>query len=147
MKIIIETPPPDGEEQIIIRVRSLDKRITELIREINSDGRRLTGYHPDGSMSVIRSEDIFYFESVDSKIFAYPESGVIELKAKLYELEREFDGSDFVRISKSMILNLSKVDRFSPSVSGRFEAVLVNGEKVIISRQYVPDIRKRLGLK
>ncbi len=45
-----------------------------------------------------------------------------------------------------MILDLSKVKRFAPSIGGRFEAVLTNGEKVIISRQYVPDVKKRLGL-
>ena len=45
-----------------------------------------------------------------------------------------------------MILNLAKVSRFRPAVSGRFEAILQNGEKVMISRQYVPVIRKQLGL-
>ena len=40
------------------------------------------------------------------------------------------------RCSKSMILNAGKIDYVLPSLSGRFEAVLDNGEKVIISRQY-----------
>ena len=48
--------------------------------------------------------------------------------------------------TKSMILNLAKVERFAPSFSGRFEAILQNGEKVVISRQYVPAVKKRLGL-
>ena len=36
-----------------------------------------------------------------------------------------------------MILNLSKVKRFAPFVGGRFESILINNEKVIISRQYI----------
>lgn len=55
-------------------------------------------------------------------------------------------GTDFIRISKSMILNLNKVERFVPSLGGRIEAVLKNGEKAVISRQYVPEVKKRLGI-
>ena len=44
------------------------------------------------------------------------------------------------------ILNLNKVKSLSPAFGGRFEAVLDNGEKTIISRQYVPVLKERLGL-
>jgi DNA-binding LytR/AlgR family response regulator len=47
---------------------------------------------------------------------------------------------------KSVFVNLSKVRSLSPALSGRFEATLENGEKVIISRQYVGDLKKRLGI-
>ena len=50
------------------------------------------------------------------------------------------------RCSKAMILNLAKVRSVAPSLNGRFEARLTNGESVIISRQYVPDLKKRLGM-
>lgn len=49
------------------------------------------------------------------------------------------------RCSKSMILNAGKIDYVLPSLSGRFEAVLDNGEKVIISRQYVSTLKRLLG--
>mgnify|MGYP007025200817 CR=1 FL=1 len=38
-------------------------------------------------------------------------------------------GTDFIRVSKSMILNLLKVERFVPVLGGRIEAVLKNGER------------------
>lgn len=146
MRVVIEQPAEGAEEEIIIRIRKPDIRITELIRQINSPEEKLTAYYPDGSISVLDTSDIYYIESVDNKVFAYGENDVAELKQKLYELEKRFSGTDMIRISKSMILDLSKVKRFAPAVSGRFEAVLLNGEKVIISRQYVPDVKKRLGL-
>ena len=50
------------------------------------------------------------------------------MKQKLYELETAvLAGTDFIRISKSMILNLAKVERFAPSFSGRFEAICKTG--------------------
>ena len=48
--------------------------------------------------------------------------------------------------SKSMILNIGKIRSVSPSVNSRFEAKLANGETAIISRQYVPTLKKKLGM-
>ena len=146
MRVIIEAPAPGEEEEIIIRMHSPDSRIFEFVKRINSAEEKLTAYYSDGSICVLDPGEIYYIESVDSRVFAYGKNDVSELKQKLYELEERFEGTDFIRISKSMILNLSKVKRFAPAVSGRFEAVLLNDEKVIISRQYVPDVKKRLGL-
>ena len=53
-------------------------------------------------------------------------------------------GSTLFRCSKSMVLNTEKVDYARPSLSGRFEAVLSNGEKVIVSRKYVADLKRML---
>ena len=135
MRVVIEKPPEGGEEELIVRVNQLSERVLELLR-----------YHEDGSLSVLCPSSVFYFESVDNRVYAYEKAEVSELKQKLYELEQRFAGTDFIRISKSMILNLAKVERFAPSFSGRFEAILQNGEKVVISRQYVPAVKKRLGL-
>lgn len=76
----------------------------------------------------------------------YLEKDVYETKMKLYELEERFRGTDFLRVSKSVILNLSKVKSLSPAFNGRFEATMKNGEKLIISRQYVPALKEKIGL-
>jgi DNA-binding LytR/AlgR family response regulator len=76
----------------------------------------------------------------------YSKSLVYELKQKLYEIESRYGESDFFRASKSVIVNLSKIKYISPAYGGRFEACLDNGEKVVISRQYVPELRKKLKI-
>lgn len=111
-----------------------------------SDSGRLTAFREGGGICLVELAEIYYFESVDDKVFAYAENDVVEVKWKLYELEERLAGGDFIRIAKSMILNLSKVKRFAPYMGGRFEALLENGEKVLISRQYVPELKKVLGL-
>lgn len=52
----------------------------------------------------------------------------------------------FFRASKSTIINISKIESVSPIFYGKFEALLQNGEKIFISRQYVPVFKKKLGL-
>ena len=94
----------------------------------------------------VQPKEIYYIEVVDNKTFLYCEEKVLESKQKLYELESYLSNSDFLRVSKSVLLNLCKIRLLSPALSGRFEATLVNNEKVIISRQYVSDLKKMLGI-
>ena len=56
-------------------------------------------------------------------------------------------GVYYVRISKSMIANLRKVRNVSAEPGGRMVAVLLNDERVIISRSYVKEIKRRLGIQ
>lgn len=95
---------------------------------------------------MIEPKQVYYFEAVDNRVFAYCEKWVFEIKKKLYELERQFENTDFIRVSKSVIVNLTKIQRLTPAFNSRFEALLKNGEKIIISRQYVPDMKKKLGI-
>ena len=145
MKITIETPAPGQEDEIIIRCAQLDRPILELISAVKTGNCKLTGYNGT-AITMLQPKDIYYFEAVDNKVFAYCEKLVYELRKKLYELEEELSGTDFLRISKSTIVDLSKITNLSPAFNGRLEAKLKNGEKIIISRQYVPHLKKKIGI-
>lgn len=94
----------------------------------------------------VHLKDIFYLESVDRKIYIYTEKKNYELNEKLYVLEETLAESGFVRISKSMLLNMNKIYSFVPTFSGNLEALLLNKEKVVISRRYVANLKKQLGM-
>lgn len=97
-------------------------------------------------MHRLKLAEIFYFEVVDDRSFLYTQAAIFEAKEKLYEFERLCTGSTLFRCSKSMILNAEKIDYVRPSLSGRFEAVLSNGEKAVVSRKYVADLKRMLGV-
>ncbi len=145
MKITIETQSPGMEDEIIIRCAEADEELMELIYLIKSRRKPLTAYADNGIVKL-SPKDIYYFESVDNRVFAYCETQVYEVKQKLYELEEMYPYSDFLRISKSVIVNVSKIALLSTAFAAKLEAKLKNGEKVIISRQYVPDLKRKLGL-
>ncbi len=145
MKIIIEDLKDGEEEEIIIRSNNIDDSILQMIYGVKMNAQKIVGLH-NGRMNMIEPKDVFYFESVDNKTFIYCEKQVYESKMKLYEIENQYENTDFFRSSKSTILNLSKIKNLSPAFNGRFEALLKNNEKVIISRQFVPVLKKKLGL-
>ena len=103
----------------------------------------LSGYNGQ-CIHRIPIEKVYYYESVDDKVFAYCEKEVYEVKQKLYEIENL--SSEYFRSSKSVVLNISMLEFIKPSLSGRFRAFLSNGEEVEISRQYAPILKQKLGV-
>lgn len=145
MKITILEPADGDEDEIIIRCRHVDQKLLKLIYALKNGQDRITALR-DGTFFQVAPRDIYYFEAVDNKVFIYLEQEIYETKLKLYELEKQFQESDFFRASKSCIVNLAKVKSVSPAFNGRFEALMKNGERVVISRQYVPFLKEKLGL-
>lgn len=145
MKITILAPEPGQEDEIIIRCHHLDDKLLAAIDTLKTGTSKIPAFSEKG-ITMLLPKDIYYFESVDNKVFAYCEKQVYEVRKKLYELESELSGTDFLRISKSTIVDLSKIRNLSPAFNGRLEALLRNGERIVISRQYVPALKKKLDL-
>lgn len=80
------------------------------------------------------------------KVFVYTEKDTFEIAEKLYVLEEQLYPYGFIRISKSMLLNFDQIYSFYPKLSGNLEALLLNQEKVIISRRYVAGLKRKLGM-
>lgn len=144
-KITIEQIDPDKEEEIVIRCHTLSDEVNAIINKLRRSESILLG-SKDGETFRIAVKDIYYIESVDNKTFICVQKDVFESKQKLYELEELTLGTKLFRCSKSMILNIGKIRSVSAAINGRFEAKLLNGEAVIISRQYVPKLKEKLGM-
>jgi DNA-binding LytR/AlgR family response regulator len=145
VKISIQEISRELEEEILIRCHEIDEEVHEIVNKLKTDPFIILGYQND-KVHRINLRDIYYFEAVDGKVFIYRKDNVFEVKHKLYELEEICKEKDFFRATKSTILNIAKISSVHPSFSGRFEAVLDNGERAVISRQYVPVLKEMLGL-
>lgn len=144
MKTRIELISEDQPEEIVVRCHSITDEIQNMISFIEND-KKIIGYKR-GTAYPLKMTDIYYFEIVDQKAFIYCEKDIYESKMKLYEFERETEGTSFFRASKSLIINADKIDSIKPSLSGRFEVILLNKEKLIVSRQYVRVLKHMIGL-
>lgn len=144
-KVSITQIESEQEEEVIIKCHCINDEVLSIVEHLKSPDTILLG-SKDNEIFRINIKAIYYIESVDNKTFIYLQKGVYETKLKLYELENQLQNTKLFRCSKSMIINLGKIISISPSVNGRFNAKLCNGEMVSISRQYVPDLKKKLGI-
>ena len=145
MKVTILEKKADEEDELIVRCDYLDESLTKLINQFKT-GKGKMNFYKDSKIVFVEPEEVLYFESVDDTVFAYTKDSVYETKLKLYQLEEELPASIFFRANKAVIVNLDKIDSLAPVFGGRFEAVLENGYKVVISRNYLSTLKELLGL-
>lgn len=130
-------------EVVEIHCHKISDEVKEIVAFVKSRQGQLTGTIDDIRFEIPVT-DIFYIEAVDNKTFIYTKDKVYQTKHKLYELEELLKNKRFVRSSKSTLLNLMKISSIKPALNGRFTAVLYSGEETIISRKYVPELKKAL---
>ena len=130
-------------EQIEIRCHEITEEVREIVTFIKTRQGQLTGVQ-EGKQYEIPVLDVCYIEAVDNKVFLYTQKQVFETKQKLYELEELLKEKYFLRVSKSLLLNLMKVKSIKPALNGRFLAILQSGEEIIISRKYVQELKVAL---
>lgn len=136
------------ETQVTIEYREKDESVKKLIafvEHLEDTKKGLVGSY-DGEIYPLKAEDILYMEAMERKTFCYTQDRVYELEEKLYELEEKYSHLDFMRISKSSIINLQRIRALKPDFGGKILATMDNGEKLYISRQYASVLKKKLGL-
>ena len=143
MEIKVFKIAKEQPEQIDIRCHEITEQVREIVTFVKSRQGQLNGVI-EGKQYEIPIMDIYYIEAVDSKVFLYSSKKVYETKQKIYELESDLKEKYFLRVSKSLLLNLMKVQSIKPAVNGRFTAILQSGEEIMISRKYVPELKAAL---
>ena len=134
MKVSIEQIEYLEEERVSIYCHDDQSDWVKNVKEAALGQVVVCGYKAN-VMYRLNLLDVFYFEVVDGNRFIYTQKDVYSVKERLYEFEKMSCRSPLFRGSKAMILNADKIDYVRPSLSGRFEAVLSNGEIVIVSRK------------
>ena len=74
----------------------------------------------------------------------WSEEEIYESKLPLYEIEREFQEHDFLRISKQSIVNLRMIKSLKADINRRIKIKLKNGEQIVVSRMYSDELRNKL---
>lgn len=123
------------ENYLELHYDKLDEETEEYITRIDRSLAHIEGSCDDMRVTVPVS-DVLYFESVDRKTFAYTDSRTVEFRDSLRDLLDNFGDVGFVRISKSAVVNVYKIDHLQGDMNMRVIIFLKNGEKLIMNRGY-----------
>ncbi len=132
-----------GEDEVIVRYREKTYRIQKILDAVEGGDAKLYG-KKDGDTVSIDPGDVLYFETVDDKLFAYTAADVYRLDGSLARLLEDLNDVRFFRCSKSMIINIDKVERLKSLSSNRIDACMEGGEHILISRTYASEFRRIL---
>lgn len=146
MKVTVEESQSLTEPEVVIRCRHMDERVVQLMELLRLSDARLTGAK-DGETHILDPGQVLYIDTADRATFLYTADGVYETPLRLYELEERLAGREFLRVSKSAIINFDQVRALRPDFGGRMRLTMSNGEVVMANRQYTPAIKAKLGLE
>ena len=97
----------------------------------------------DNISYYLNLSDILFFETDSKVVMAHTRTDSYQVKYKLYELE-DILGGDFMRVSKSTILNLKQIYALTRSISNCQIKFQDSYKTVYVSRHYYRELRNRL---
>jgi DNA-binding LytR/AlgR family response regulator len=110
------------------------------------NGDFITGRQRD-SYVVLPVRRVLCFRSDGDTVTAEHADGVFEVEPRLYEIEALYGSKGFVRVGKSLIVNVLLVTEIIPWFGGRLLLKTKEGKtRLEVSRSYVKGFKQFLGI-
>ena len=134
------------EPLAVIYTAEITDEVTEAVKRLKETGSDIITGFTDERAEILSPDDIYRVYSESQKVLAVTAKGTFRLRMRLYQAEERLAGRKFVRISNSEIINLNKTANFDLSFAGTIQVKLKNGDTTFVSRRYVSEIKKILGI-
>ena len=146
MKVNLFVSKDIDEPHADIHTNELTDNVTKAISILESeDSNDMLAVKKGSDISLLELNDIFMFRVENKQVKVYTQNNEYLIRKPLYQVEEGLNQS-FVRISKTTIVNLKKIERVAPSLKGMMFIELKNGLKDNISRKYLPSFKESLDL-
>ena len=146
MKLLIEEFEELNETEVTVsHSKNIDEDTKVILKYLNQFSKTVTA-NRDGITYKISLNRVFYIDCVDNRTYLYLENDVYETNLKLYQLQEELNYTPFIRIGKSIIVNIEFLESVRPLLNGKLELLLLNKEKLVVNRRYVNDFRGKFGV-
>lgn len=140
--MIIKKRQVEGQPlTVIIEYPKWSEAVDVLEQKIAGMDLTFIGKTEDRSVNISIS-DIYYIENVERKLFLYTRNEVYRFDGSMSNIEERIAKTDLVRISRTCIMNTAYLREIRQIRNSHLEAVMDNDEKLIVSRKYLPEIKK-----
>lgn len=137
-----------GEIQVEIKAQEQDGVVKKLISYLDKFGEKSRSLIPvktSDRIVTIKFSNLIKVEVQATHLTYYTTSETVETTGHLYQVLENLD-DDFVQVSRHSIINLNYLESIESGFAGNMIAVLSDDLKSDISRRYLPQLEKELGL-
>jgi len=145
MKISVDISAEYKEPYAVIYTDKLTDEIQHMIDMFSMSETPITALQNEEDLVVLQPGEIYMVRVENGDTIIYGEKQKYRSRKRLYELGQQL-GRQFMQISKSTLINLSYMDSIEPGFSGTLLLKQKNGCKDYVSRKYLPEFKKFLGL-
>ncbi len=130
------------EIKVIIQAPKIDRKVQNIIDSILNISEDLTNVvgELDNNIYILQVDDISCFYSDEKYNYCQTINGKYKIRHTLYELEKNLNKVNWIRISNSCIINLNHIKCFDMGTVGSIVVVLKNGDKKDVSKRRIKDI-------
>ena len=128
----------------VIYTETISEEIHNIVSFLEAKKGVITAVSEDRTI-VLREEEIYLIRIENKETVIYCKKRQYISKKRLCELEKNLKHG-FMKISKTTLINLNYLDSIEASFGGMMLLIMKNGCKDYVSRKYLPDLKKYLGL-
>ena len=145
MKVNVDISSEYKEPYAVIYTNEVTEDIQRIIDTLGSKEIPVIALQSNGDMVILQPSEIYMVRVENGETKIYTEKKIYRSRKRLYEVGQQL-GTQFMQISKSTLVNLYYMDSIEPGFSGTLLLKLKNGCKDYVSRTYLPEFKKYLGL-
>ncbi|MFR5487166.1 LytTR family DNA-binding domain-containing protein [Eubacterium sp.] len=145
MKVNVEISSEYKKPYAIVYTDKVTDEIQRMIDIFSANKIPITALKNEDSTVILRPEEIYMVRVEDGDIMILTEKEKYRSRKRLYEIEQQL-GKQFMQISKSTLVNLAYLDSMEAGFNGTLLLKLKNGCMDYVSRTYLPNFKKYLGL-
>ncbi len=145
MKVNIDISAEYKEPFAVIHTDKVTEEIQRMIDIFSTSETPVTALQNEEDIVVLQPKDIYMVRVEDGDTIIYAAKQSYRSRKRLYEVAQQL-GKQFMQISKTTLINLSYMDSIEQGFSGTLLLKLKNGNKDYVSRKYLPEFKKYLGL-
>ena len=145
MKVKIDISAEYKEPFAVIHTDKVTDEISRIADLLSTSETPVTALQNEEDIVILQPKDIFMVRVENGDTVIYGAKQQFRSRKRLYELAEQL-GKQFMQISKTTLVNLSYMDSIEPGFSGTLLLKLKNGNKDYVSRKYLPEFKKYLGL-
>ena len=150
MDVEFHSKPNLEEDQIEVKVISARQttNVNNLLSYIKNFDKKVDSLLPvktEDRILTIKIEEIIKVEVEKTELSFYTTNAVIKTNGRLYQILEKLN-NDFVQVSKHGIINLNYLESLEAGFTGNMIAKLAFKQKTDVSRRYLPELEKKLGL-
>lgn len=150
MDVKFHSNPNLEEDQIEVKVISARQttNVNNLLSYIKNFDKKVDSLLPvktEDRILTIKIEEIIKVEVEKTELSFYTTNSVIKTNGRLYQILEKLN-NDFVQVSKHGIINLNYLELLEAGFTGNMIAKLDFKQKTDVSRRYLPELEKKLGL-
>jgi len=127
-------------------VREPDRKLLNFVEQLRAERQYTARFvvRSGSKLSFVRASDVDWIDVADNYVRLHAAGREHLVRETLKSVESQLDPEIFVRVHRSLIINLDRVEAVEPSFHGEYAVTMKDGAKLTTSRSYSERLRTLL---